>query len=128
MISQDVRVAASEYSKNNGGSLKLVEAFLAGFNFKGDQSVLSQSDFEDFWNLYDKKRGKPKCISLWKKLSAKDKSDIMAYIPSYKESQPDKQYRKDPQTFLRNRSWEDELIYGRNTYKDRLSKARAILE
>jgi hypothetical protein len=34
----------------------------------------------------------------------------MAYIPRYKLHQPDKQYRKNPATFLYQRSWEDEII------------------
>jgi hypothetical protein len=68
-------------------------------------------DFNVFWNAYDKKRGnKSKLEKKWKSLSDKDREDIMAYIPEYKISQPDKQYRKDPQTFLNNRGWEDEII------------------
>lgn len=66
--------------------------------------------FEDFWNLYDKKVEKPKCMKLWANLTARQKLDCIAYIPLYKQSQPDKQYRKHPQTFLRNHSWEDEII------------------
>ena len=39
---------------------------------------------------------------------------MFEYIPKYKQAQPDKQYRKNPETFLRNRSWEDELIFKNN--------------
>ncbi len=35
----------------------------------------------------------------------------MLYIPKYKAAQPNKQYRKNPETFLNNKSWNDELIY-----------------
>jgi hypothetical protein len=71
--------------------------------------------FEDFWDLYDKKRGdKDKVKIKWDKLSQKTKEDIMAYIPDYKISQPDKKYRKDPITFLNNKSWNDELIFNNN--------------
>lgn len=66
--------------------------------------------FDEFWNLYDKKTGKPKCEKKWNKLPLKDQQAIMAYLPQYKLSQPDKQYRKNPETFLNNRSWEDEII------------------
>lgn len=67
--------------------------------------------FEKFWNLYDKKRGdKTKLETKWNKLTDKDRTAIMDYIPKYKLSQPDKQYRKDPQTFLNNKSWNDELL------------------
>lgn len=68
-------------------------------------------DFEDFWNEYDKKIGsKPKIQSKWDKLSQKTKEEIMAYIPDYKISQPDKQFRKNPETFFNNQSWKDEII------------------
>lgn len=68
--------------------------------------------FDIFWNAYDKKKGdKEKLIKKWNLLTDSDRMAIMEYIPKYKESQPDKQYRKDPQTFLNNKSWNDELIY-----------------
>lgn len=66
--------------------------------------------FETFWDSYDKKISPEKCRTLWKRLSNKERLDIMAYLPKYKQSQPDKKYRKHPQTFLNNRSWEDEII------------------
>ena len=67
--------------------------------------------FENFWNLYDKKRGsKTKIENKWDKLSESTQAEIMAYIPRYIESQPDKQFRKDPSTFFNNESWKDELI------------------
>ncbi len=68
------------------------------------------SDFELFWNLYDKKIGKPKALQKWKKLSDRDRHSIMEYLPKYKMSTPEKRYRKNPETFFNNRSWEDEVI------------------
>ena len=66
--------------------------------------------FEVFWDLYDKKVGKTKAQKLYDALSVEDRKAIMAHIPLYKKSRPDKQYRKNPETFLRNRAWEDEII------------------
>ncbi len=67
--------------------------------------------FNDFWDDYDKKRGdKQKLVKMWNKLSDNEKMLIREYIPKYKEAEPEKQYRKDPQTFLNNKSWNDELI------------------
>ena len=68
------------------------------------------TDFDAFWNNYDKKVGREKCEKLWKKLSQREKVECLAYIPLYVQAQPDKQYRKNPETFLRNKSWHDELI------------------
>jgi hypothetical protein len=67
--------------------------------------------FEDFWDLYDKKRGdKDKVKKKWVKLKQSEKEAIMDYLPRYIQAQPDKQYRKDPATFLNNKSWNDEII------------------
>ena len=69
------------------------------------------ADFSIFWNLYDKKVGRPKCEKLWEKLTVKEKHACLNYIPLYRQAQPDKQFRKNPETFLRNKSWNDEIIY-----------------
>lgn len=68
--------------------------------------------FDEFWDLYDKKVGKKdKLIKKWLKLSDKERELAMSYIPEYKIAQPDKQFRKNPETFLNQKSWNDELIY-----------------
>ena len=80
--------------------------------------------FEKFWDAYDKKVGKPKCEKLWHKLSMNERVACLNYIPLYKQAQPDKQYRKNPETFLRNKSWNDELIYRNGTDKPSLDEQR----
>lgn len=66
--------------------------------------------FEDFWNLYDKKVDKPKSEKKWNLLTQKEKEDIMEYLPNYILTTSEKKYRKDPTTFLNNKSWNNELI------------------
>lgn len=68
--------------------------------------------FEEFWELYDKKVGKKDIlIKKWLKLSDIERELAMSYIPKYKLSQPDKKYRKNPETFLNQKAWNDELIF-----------------
>ena len=74
------------------------------------------TSFDQFWNLYDKKTSKPKAEAKWYRLSAKDQVAIMQHIPKYKAQQPDRQFRKDPCTYLNNRSWED-TIYAKDEEK-----------
>lgn len=69
-------------------------------------------NFIDFWNLYDKKTGRPNCEKKWNKLSLTDQEEVMEYIPRYKTAQPDKQYRKNPETFINQKGWKDEIIKG----------------
>lgn len=67
--------------------------------------------FSDFWDLYDKKVGsREKIEKKWNSITQKTKEQIIDYLPAYLEATPDKTYRKNPQTFLNNRSWEDEII------------------
>jgi hypothetical protein len=67
--------------------------------------------FQKFWDLYDKKVGdKVKLTKKWNTLSNKDREAIMSYIPKYKKTQPDKKFRKNPETFFNNQSWNDELV------------------
>lgn len=67
--------------------------------------------FDEFWELYDKKTGERKKLTKkWLALTDKEREMIMNYIPKYIECQPDKQFRKNPETFLNNKSWNDELI------------------
>jgi len=66
--------------------------------------------FDEFWDAYDKKRDRVASEKLWNALKQSDREAIMAYIPLYKRAQPTKRFRKDPTTFLRHRSWEDEII------------------
>ena len=60
--------------------------------------------------MYDKKRGNREKLSFkWGKLKDTEREAIISYLPQYKKATPDKQFRKDPETFLNNRSWEDEI-------------------
>lgn len=75
---------------------------------KVNNTILS---FDEFWNLYDKKVGdKKKLEKKYENISESDRELIKAHIPAYIASQPDKKYRKDPQTYLNNYSWNDEII------------------
>ena len=65
--------------------------------------------FNDFWNLYDYKVDKKKCIPKWNRLKLETQQKIIDYLPGYIKSTPDKMYRKHPATFLNNESWENEL-------------------
>lgn len=93
---------------------------LVEFKLANDVDVLvTPTGFDDFWNLYDKRVGKQKCIKLWGRMTLEEQKVCMNYIPLYKQAQPDKQYRKNPETFLRNKSWNDEIIVGNHKDAER---------
>mgnify|MGYP006986347497 FL=1 len=76
--------------------------------------ILDKDDeytFDNIWNLYDKKVGcKYKLRKKWNSMSKADRKAATEYVPLYVIATEDKKYRKNFQTFLNQRGWEDELI------------------
>jgi len=73
-------------------------------------SMAEEYPFSEFWEFYDKKKDKQRAEKVYKKISLRDRKCIFNTLQAYKDSTPDKQYRKNPETYLRNRTWEDEII------------------
>ena len=68
------------------------------------KEVKDEYTFARAWNMYDKKVGcKAKLEKKWNSMSQIDRKAAIEYIPLYVLSQPDKQYRKNFQTFLNQR-------------------------
>ena len=106
-ITQQEAGSHTAHTKHNNG------------NINKDSSLRSESTlfdmeeefpFKDFWELYDKKVGKSDCQKVYAKISLKDRKAIFEYLPKYIQAQPVKQFRKNPLSFLHQRSWEDEII------------------
>ena len=76
---------------------------------KDSDNKLTADRFNEFWNLYDKKRDKPKCESKFKKLTVAEIDLLFAKLPLYIQSTPDKTYRKDPIRWLNGKCWNDEI-------------------
>lgn len=67
--------------------------------------------FVDFWNSYDKKIGsKEKCKTKWDKLPLETQKVILDHVKKYVNSTPDKKYRCNPETYLNQNRWENEII------------------
>ena len=68
-------------------------------------------DFETVWALYDKKKGDKDALKIrWDKLSITIQQKILDHIPKYKRETPDKQFRKNFQTYLNQKSFNDEIL------------------
>lgn len=94
--------ANSSVLKSNKGKGKVV-----ALDFEGTETALT---FDQFWDLYDKKVDRSGCEKKYMAVSEANRVKIADYLPLYKLAQPDKQFRKDPSTFLHNASWNDEII------------------
>lgn len=69
-------------------------------------SKKKERTFEKFWEMYDKPVDAEDVEQLWYELSEEDKKNAVEFVPKYKASHPDRQYRKDPVNFLKGRTWE----------------------
>ena len=75
------------------------------------EEVADEYSFERAWDLYQKKVGlKEKLRAKWNKLSLKDRKAAIEHIPLYVQATPDRAYRRNFQTYLNQRGWEDEII------------------
>jgi len=74
--------------------------------------------FDDFWDLYDKKKQRASCEKKWDKLSENDKETIMEFLPiwnSYEQHVKENgKYKPHPSTFLNQKRWEDDWDEYRN--------------
>ena len=75
-------------------------------------------EFDVFWDLYDKKVDRKKSEYKWLKLSESDMQKCIEAIPIYIKSTLDKKFRKDPVTYLNNRSWENEIIEEKSNFAE----------
>ena len=68
------------------------------------------NEFDIFWDLYNKKIDKTKCIKKWRLLKDEEKEKIVKVLDSYVKSTPDVKFRKNPLTWLNGKCWDDEII------------------
>lgn len=100
-------------------------------NKKLRYNIFASPSFEQWWIIYDKKRGKEKCWKKWQTLSPEEMGACLDATPAYVASTPDKAYRKDPLTYLNGKCWNDEIIFKDNgnkpTKQDPREKLASIL-
>ena len=85
-----------------------IDHVLESNDLKESNDLLAQ--FMRFWDMYGKKVGKVKTQKKFLKLSQKTRNAIFEHVPKYVKAKPDKQFRKDPLTYLNSEIWLDEEI------------------
>ncbi len=77
---------------------------------KGEFEILEQYPFGEFWERYGKKVGRLDCLKKYNKLSLSEKEAIYNHLSDYVISTPDISFRKNPETYLNGKHWNDEII------------------
>jgi len=76
-----------------------------------EQELKASELFNRFWELYDKKVGdKTKLLKKFSLLKNEELEILFKQVPLYVASTPDKKYRKAPETYLNQKSFNDEII------------------
>jgi hypothetical protein len=66
--------------------------------------------FAEFWDLYGKKTDSSKCKTKFARLTKTEIELLFEKLPAYIKSTPNKQYRKNPITWLNGKCWNDEIM------------------
>lgn len=66
--------------------------------------------FDEFWDAYGKKVERAKCEKMYAKIKESDRAKIKEHVPKYVAATPEVQYRKNPQTYINGKCWNDEII------------------
>ena len=93
-------------------------------DYKGDGEIPLNSEekneqFMSWWNLNDKKTDKKKTQKYWNRnIKQKDFDKIINHTRKYVET-TEKQFRKNPHSYLLNESYENEIIIDEETKQER---------
>lgn len=81
-------------------------------NKKVKETVILEPNipFDVFWDLYDYKKNKSLCVTKWHSMTDEERTLTIESLDKYKQSTPDKTYRKYPLNYLENECWNDEHI------------------
>ena len=88
--------------------VKVVKEVNTTSSYTSPYNSTSVYAFDEFWNDYDDKKDRSKCEKKFIKLSEDDRELILEFVPIYQAHEPEKQYRKNPLTFLNSEIWKDD--------------------
>ena len=116
---KDKRMAFTQSRRNNvkgfnqhtiGHMTSHMEDVNEDVNRNINKVKIIDTQFEEFWDLYDYKKSRDKAEKAWKTLNKEEKALALQHAPLYVKSTPDKQFRKHPTTYLNNKNFNDEII------------------
>ncbi len=121
-IPESVNNAATQYASRHGGGIDIYNAFIEGWQQAQKakkaaikEATLAMEDeftFKRWWELYDKKTGKDKCMAKWLNMTYDERKTAIERTPIYVAATPDVNFRKNPLTWLNQKCWNDEYAGG----------------
>jgi len=97
---------------------------------KNDKNVKNENndkktngEFDLVWNMYEKKGNKKTSQNKFNKMTDANKQLMSEHLPEYVKSTPDKQYRKNLESYINQECWNDEI-----SIKSEVSQYSAITQ
>ena len=120
-----MEIAKMEIAKSDTTNNNSTNNDLTNNDINTSATKVTQEQFEEWWNLYNKKKDKKKANSLFKSTLKKyDYETIMKGTKEYLKTIKDKQYQKYPKTFLSQESflndYGNEVKTSEENYLDKL--------
>ena len=80
-------------------------------------AVSVDDEFEFVWNLYDRKGNKKTSRLKFNKMSDTNKRLMADHVTKYVLSTPDKQFRKNLETYINQECWNDEITSNQQSFQ-----------
>ncbi|OJV89791.1 MAG: hypothetical protein BGO34_01560 [Bacteroidia bacterium 44-10] len=77
----------------------------------------AEFSFENVWEQYGKKGNRKTSEAKWGRLSNPNKALALKHIPEYVKATPDKQYRKNFETYINQEVWNDNVLSNESSSK-----------
>lgn len=82
--------------------------------------------FDIFWDMYGKKIDRAKCEKKWNKLTDEEREQCIYTLPAYILATPEIKYRRNPETYLNNKSWNNQIVINDGNKKSGATDAELI--
>ena len=112
--SYHIQEACRQYLKQFESPTVTPKSMTAVINKPADDGA-----FDQVWDLYGKKGNRKTSKAKYLKLSNADRLSLEYSIGAYVLSTPDKQYRKNLETYINQECWNDEVIQNGNQQANR---------
>ncbi|WP_245336571.1 helix-turn-helix domain-containing protein [Staphylococcus sp. GDY8P31P] len=124
-----MEIAKMEIAKSDTTNNNSTNNDLTNNDINTSATKVTQEQFDQWWNLYDKKLDKKKAFSLFKSALKKYEFEtIMNGTKNYLKTITDKQYQKYPKTFLSQESYMNDYQEETSNFNKKENNAEDFLE
>jgi hypothetical protein len=92
-----------------------------------DSDLGFEFSFENVWALYGRKGNRKTSERRWANLKNHSREAALKHIPLYVASTPDKQFRKNFETYLNQEAWNDEVVFKSNVNANSTANSRIFV-